>query len=121
MTENIAQWVGIDVSKSYLDIDVRPQGLTLRVENKNSEIVKLTEKLQSLKPELIVLEATGGMELEVAEHLSSAGLGVSIINPRQARDFGKATGKLAKTDAIDAQVLAHFGEAVRPSNHHDDG
>ena len=114
MTENIAQWVGIDVSKRYLDVYVRPQGLALRVENKNSGIVKLTEKLQSLKPELIVLEATGGMELDVAEHLSSAGLGVSIINPRQARDFGKATGKLAKTDAIDAQVLAHFGEAVRP-------
>ena len=84
------------------------------MDNKISEIVKLTEKLQSLKPELIVLEATGGMELDVAEHLSSAGLAVSIINPRQARDFGKATGKLAKTDAIDAQVLAHFGEAVRP-------
>jgi len=114
MTENIAQWVGIDVSKRHLDVYVRPQGLALRVDNKISEIVKLTEKLQSLKPELIVLEATGGMELDVAEHLSTAGLAVSIINPRQARDFGKATGKLAKTDAIDAQVLAHFGEAVRP-------
>lgn len=114
MTEKIAQWVGIDVSKHYLDVYVRPQQLALRVKNNLSGIVNLSEQLQSIKPELIVLEATGGMELEVAEKLSSAGLAVSIINPRQARDFGKATGKLAKTDAIDAKVLAHFGEAIRP-------
>jgi transposase len=114
MTEKINQWVGIDVSKYYLDVYVRPQQLALRVKNNLSGIVNLTEQLTSIKPELIVLEATGGMELDVAENLSSAGLAVSIINPRQARDFGKATGKLAKTDAIDAEVLAHFAEAIRP-------
>ena len=106
MTETIAQWVGIDVSKPYLDVYIRPIGQALRVSNNHSGIMELTKKLQLIKPELIVLEATGGMELEVAEYLSSQKLAVSIINPRQARDFGKATGKLAKTDAIDAQVLA---------------
>jgi transposase len=89
-------------------------GLMLKVSNNLSGIVELTNKLQSVQPELIVLEARGGIELDVAEHLSNQGLAILIINPRQARDFCKATGKLAKTDAIDAQVLAHFAEAIRP-------
>lgn len=114
MSEKIATWVGIDVSKRYLDVYIRPLAQALRVGNNPKGIVELSQKLQSIKPELIVLEATGGMEVDVAEHLTQAGLAVSIINPRQARDFGKALGKLAKTDAIDAQVLAHFAEAVRP-------
>lgn len=114
MTEKIVTWVGIDVSKRHLDVYIRPIGQALRVSNNDSGILELTTKLQSIKPELIVLEATGGMELDVAESLSSQKLAVSIINPRQARDFGKATGKLAKTDAIDARVLAHFAEAIKP-------
>jgi transposase len=114
MTEKRVTWVGIDVSKRYLDVYIRPQGQTLRVSNNQSGIIELGKKLQSIKPELIVLEATGGMEIDVAQHLSTQKLAVSIINPRQARDFGKATGRLAKTDAIDAQVLAHFAEAIRP-------
>ena len=103
-----------DVSKRYLDVYIRPLAQALRVSNNQSGIINLTKELQLIKPELIVLEATGGMELDVAEQLWHEGLPVSIINPRQARDFGKATGKLAKTDAIDAQVLAHFAEAIRP-------
>lgn len=114
MSKNLAAWVGIDVSKRYLDVYIRPQSQALRVSNNHSGIIELGKILQSIKPELIVLEATGGMELEVAQYLFKVGLAVSIINPRQARDFGKATGKLAKTDAIDAQVLAHFAEAIRP-------
>ena len=118
MTEKIAQWVGIDVvEKSPVTVILRALMevvLVLKVTNNLSGIINLTKKLQSVKPELIVLEATGGMELNVAEHLSNEGLAVSIINPRQARDFGKATGRLAKTDAIDAQMLAHFAEAIRP-------
>jgi transposase len=114
MTEKRVTWVGIDVSKRYLDVYIRPQGQTLRVSNNQSGIIELGKKLQSIKPELIVLEATGGMEIDVAQHLSTQKLAVSTINPRQARDFGKATGRLAKTDAIDAQVLAHFAEAIRP-------
>ena len=79
-----------------------------QVSNDESGIAELSKKLRAIKPELIVLEATGGMELRAAIELTQAELAVVIINPRQARDFAKATGQLAKTDAIDAQILAHF-------------
>ena len=82
----------------------------------NDEIAfgDLVERVRQLKPSLIVLEATGGFHLPVVAALAAAKLPVVAINPRQARDFAKTTGKLAKTDRIDAQVLAHFAEAVRP-------
>ncbi|MGD2184431.1 IS110 family transposase [Lusitaniella coriacea] len=111
---NQQQWVGIDVCQKTLDVYIRPQGELFQVPNNPEGIAQLVEKLQAVEPELIVLEATGGLERTAACELSQARLAVSVINPRQARDFAKATGQLAKTDAIDAQVLAHFAEAIRP-------
>ena len=108
------QWVGIDVCQKYLDVYVRPLGKLFQVKNDEDGIRELTKILSEIKPELIVLEATGGMELNAATQLTQAELSVAIINPRQARDFAKATGQLAKTDAIDARVLAHFADAIRP-------
>lgn len=84
------------------------------VSNVENGIRELTKILTEIKPKLIVLEATGGMELNAATQLTQAELSVAIINPRQARDFAKATGQLAKTDAIDGRVLAHFTDAIRP-------
>lgn len=112
--ENLAQWVGIDVSKATLDVYLRPMGKTLKVANTEVEIAKLVEEIQSYHLNLIVIEATGGLETEVIIQLQAALLPVALINPRQGRDFAKATGNLAKTDAIDAQILAHFGEAIKP-------
>jgi len=112
--ENIGQWVGIDISKATLDVHLRPLGKTFQVANKETAISGLIEELQTYSLNLIVLEATGGLETELLIQLQSAQLPVALINPRQGRDFAKAAGKLAKTDAIDAQVLAHFGEALKP-------
>jgi len=112
--ENVGQWVGIDISKATLDVYLRPLGKTFQVANKETTISGLIEELQTYSLNLIVLEATGGLETELLIQLQAAQLPVALINPRQGRDFAKATGKLAKTDAIDAQVLAHFGEALKP-------
>jgi transposase len=112
--ENIAQWVGIDVSKATLDVYIRPMGKALKIANSELEISHLVKELKSYDLNLIVLEATGGLETELIIQLQAALLPVALINPRQGRDFAKATGKLAKTDAIDAQILAHFGEAMKP-------
>lgn len=112
--ENIAQWVGIDVSKATLDVYLRPMGKALKVANTESEISILVEQLKAYNLKLIVLEATGGLETELIIQLQAQELPVALINPRQGRDFAKATGRLAKTDAIDAQILAHFGEAMKP-------
>ncbi|MBE9239385.1 MAG: IS110 family transposase [Sphaerospermopsis kisseleviana] len=112
--KNISQWVGIDVSKATLDVYIRPMGKAFQVANTETEIANLVQQLQSYDLNLIVLEATGGLETELIIQLQAALLPVALINPRQGRDFAKATGKLAKTDAIDAQVLAHFGEAMKP-------
>ena len=112
------QWVGIDVCQKYLDVYVRPLEKLFQVTNDEDGIRKLTKILSEIKPKLIVLEATGGMELNAATQLTQAKLSVAIINPRQARDFAKATGQLAKTDAIDARVLAHFADAIRPEVRH---
>jgi transposase len=108
------QWVGIDVCQKYLDVYIRPLEKLFQVTNDEVGILKLLQTLRKLQPELIVLEATGGMEIDAAIKLTQAGLAVAVINPRQARDFAKATGQLAKTDAIDAKVLAHFADAIRP-------
>jgi transposase len=108
------QWVGIDVCQKYLDVYVRPSSRLFQITNDEVGISKLVQTLAEIQPELIVLEATGGMEINAAIKLTEAGLSVAVINPRQARDFAKATGTLAKTDAIDAQILAHFADAIRP-------
>jgi transposase len=107
-------FVGIDVSKATLDVAVRPAGLTFQVANDPDGVAALTDRLRPLGVALVVLEATGGYEAPAAAALQVAGLPVAAVNPRQARDFAKATGRLAKTDRIDAQALAHFAEAVRP-------
>jgi transposase len=107
-------FVGIDVAQATLEIAVRPTGESWQVANDEVAFGALVDRLQELAPTLIVLEATGGLQLPVVGALAAAGLPVVAMNPRQVRDFAKATGKLAKTDRIDAQVLAHFADAVRP-------
>src|SRR5262245_24477200 len=108
-------FVGIDVAKAQLDLALRPTGERWTVVNDDAGIAALVERLQALPPTLIVLEATGGYQRAVVAALAAAGLPVAVVNPRQARDFAKATGQLAKTDALDARALAHFAEAVRPA------
>jgi transposase len=108
-------FVGIDVAKAHLDIALRPTAEGWRVANDDAGIAPLVARMQDLQPALIVLEATGGLEVPVTAALTAAGLPVVVVNPRQARDFAKATGRLAKTDALDARGLAHFAEAVRPA------
>jgi transposase len=107
-------WIGIDVSKGCLDVALRPQGEVFQVANSEEGITHLIQRLQAGPPALMVMEATGGMEVLAAAMLSASGLAVAVVNPRQVRDFAKATGQLAKSDKIDALVLAHFAEAIRP-------
>ena len=109
-----ATYVGIDVAKEMLDVALRPTGERWRVEHDAAGLEQLLARLQAPAPALIVLEATGGLELELVAALAAAALPVVVVNPRQTRDFARATGRLAKTDALDAAVLAHFAEAVRP-------
>jgi transposase len=106
--------VGIDVSKAWLDVAVRPTGEAWRTEHDPAAIATLVERLRALAPAHVVLEANGGLEVPLAGALAAAGVPVAVVNPRQVRDFARATGRLAKTDAIDAQVLAHFAAGVRP-------
>jgi transposase len=106
-------FAGIDVSKDQLSVAQRP-GECWSLPNTEAGLHKLTERLGRLEPALVVLEATGGLEVPVAASLVEARLPAVVANPRQVRDFAKATGQLAKTDAIDAAVLAHFADAVRP-------
>lgn len=107
-------FVGVDVSKATLDIAVLPGDRCWQVERTEAGIRSLIEVLLPLTPRLIVLEATGGLEAPLTAALALAPLPVVVVNPRQARDFAKATGQLAKTDAIDARLLARLGEAVKP-------
>lgn len=107
-------FVGIDVSKKALDVVLRPTGEYVTRANDAPGIHALVEQLRTLSPDLIVLEATGGYERNLVRALREAGLPVAVINPRQARDFAKALGRRAKTDRVDAGVLAHFAEAMRP-------
>jgi transposase len=106
--------VGIDVSKAALDVAVRPSGTAWRTTNDAAGIAALVTQVRAVTPVCVVLEATGGLERAATAALAAAGLPVAVVNPRQVRDFAKATGRLAKTDALDAAVLAHFGEAVQP-------
>lgn len=107
-------YVGIDVAQDWLDVAQRPRGGTWRVSNDERGITALVQQLGELRPALVVLEATGGMEIPLVGALGSARLPTVVVNPRQVREFARATGRLAKTDVIDAQLLARFGEAVRP-------
>ena len=108
------QFVGIDVSKAVLDIAVAPTGEAWSVANSTEGMQQLVSKLGEISPKLIVLEATGGLERRAVAALAGASLPVVAVNPRQVRDFAKATGQLAKTDAIDAAVLALFADRIRP-------
>ncbi len=105
---------GIDVSKSTLDVALLPDADRLQLSNDAVGIEKLVNRLKADRFDLLVMEATGGYETAVATALAAAGLRVAVVNPRQVRDFAKATGRLAKTDRIDAQVIAAFGLAVEP-------
>ncbi len=110
--ENIT--IGIDVSKATLDVAVLPTIQEISVANTETGCRELIVMFRSLSPSLIILEATGGLETLVAGMLVAEGFRVVVVNPRQVRDFAKATGKLAKTDRIDAKIIARFGEAIKP-------
>jgi len=107
-------FVGIDVSKAVLDVAVAPAGESWSVPNSVEGMQQLVERLRELSPTLVVLEATGGLERRAVAGLAAAAVPVAAVNPRQVRDFAKAMGRLAKTDAIDAAVLALFAERIRP-------
>jgi len=107
-------YAGVDVSGSALDVAFRPEGRVLRVENNEEGIGKLCKLLRKASPGLVAMEATGGLETLAATVLSLKGFSVAVVNPRQVRDFARSTGRLAKTDAIDAEVIARFAEAVKP-------
>ena len=113
-TYRVTTCVGIDVSKNRLDVHVRPSGEAFAVARDSQGLGKLVERLKAREASLVVLEATGGFETAVAAALASAGLPLAVVNPRQIRDFARALGKLAKTDTIDAEVIALFAERVRP-------
>jgi transposase len=107
-------FVGIDVSKAMLDVAVAPTGETWSVPNAADGMQQLVQRLRELSPKLVVLEATGGLERRAIAAIAGAALPVVAVNPRQVRDFAKAMGRLAKTDSIDAAVLALFADRIRP-------
>ena len=116
MTENSYEhYIGIDVAKSKLDVCIRSTGKLYEFANDHKGHVALKKLLNDYRPCLIVMEATGGYEAATLMSLQEAEFDVSVVNPRQVRDFAKALGKLAKTDGIDAGVLGHYGEAIRPA------
>lgn len=106
--------VGIDVSQDALDIGLHPTGESWRVDYGATHLSELVETLLGRSPKVIVVEATGGLELPLTAALCAAGLPVAVVNPRQPRDFARAIGRLAKTDRLDAQLLAEYGAAVNP-------
>ena len=112
---NPATDIGIDVAKARLDVAVRPSGEQWVSGTDGASLDGLVGRLQTLQPELIVLEATGGREGSTVAALAAAGLPVAVVNPRQVRDFARAVGQLAKTDVLDAQVLAHFAQVIHPA------
>jgi transposase len=107
-------FVGVDISKSELEVGVLPQARTWKVSNDEKGVTELAMRLIELSPRLVIMEATGGLERLAHSVLEEAGLPIRVINPRHARDFAKALGILAKTDSIDALVLARYGESVKP-------
>lgn len=116
MSEKLLQsFVGIDVSKTSLDVRIEPLGESLHLAYDEADVAQIVRRLVEVAPTLIVLEATGGLETRLASELAAQGLPVAIVNPRQVRDFAKASGQLAKTDQVDAAVLAAFARAIRPA------
>ncbi|MGH8604183.1 MAG: IS110 family transposase [Gammaproteobacteria bacterium] len=111
----IEKFVGIDVSKDTLDVWIEPDGQALSVVYDDEGIGQVCQRLIEAAPTLIVMEATGGLETRLASELAAKGLKVAVVNPRQVRDFARATGQLAKTDRVDAAVLAAFARAIRPA------
>lgn len=111
-------YVGIDVSQEYLDVAVSGKKAVQRVSNDDKSLAVLGQQLLDLHPERIVMEASGGFERAPRTALLSAGLPVAVVNPRQVRDFARSLGHLAKTDAIDARVLAYFAEVLKPEPSH---
>lgn len=107
-------FAGIDVAKDRLDVHLRPSGQHFAVRRDGAGIEQLLDRLRQQFPALVVMEATGGFELTVAAAIAGAGMPLAIVNPRQIRDFARATGRLAKTDRLDAEVLALFAERIRP-------
>ncbi len=108
-------FVGIDVAKDHLDVHLRPTDEAFRVSYDDAGLATLLTRLRAVLPTVIVLEATGGYEVTLAATLASAGLPVTVVNPRQIRQYARALGQLAKTDRLDARVIALFAEAVRPA------
>lgn len=107
-------YVGIDVAKAHLDVALGKDGVVFQVERQEQGLAQLVQRLKQHPIALVVMEATGGLQVPVAAALSVAGLAVAVVNPRHVRDFARATGKLAKTDALDARMLAFMGEALKP-------
>ena len=105
-------FVGIDVSKEWFDVAVRPGQECWRGSQDEAGVATLTDRLQQLRPRLVIMEASGGYERLIAAALGASGLPIAVVNPRQVRDFARSLGKLAKTDRIDAEVIAHFGQAA---------
>jgi transposase len=114
ITPNVEVFAGIDVSKDTLAVGVRPSSEVFEVSHDAKGIDEALARLSRISPALIVLEATGGLETQLAACLAAGGLPVAVVNPRQVRDYARATGQLAKTDRIDALVLADFAQAIRP-------
>jgi transposase len=108
-------YVGIDVSNAQMDVAERPSGARAVIPHTEQDITTLVEHLRTQRPACVVLEATGGLQAPLASALAVAGIPVAVVNPRQVRDFSRATGQLPKTDVIDAHLLARFAEAVRPT------
>ena len=107
-------YVGIDVAKAQVDVAVRPTDERWTVSQDDAGIRRLVSRLKTLEPALVLLESSGGFELPLVAALATEAVPVVVVNPRQVRDFARATGKLAKTDTLDAEVLAHFADVVRP-------
>ena len=109
----MSMFVGIDVAKPHLDVALST-GEVFRLAHDDAGLSALVERLRPLAPALVVLEATGGLQVRAAAQLAAAGLPVAVVNPRQVRDFARATGQLAQTDRLDARAIARFAQAVRP-------
>jgi transposase len=115
MAETAGTFVGIDISKAWLDIAVHESDVTWRVGNDDKGIADLVKRLKPMRPTLIVLEATGGYEMQLVAQLAQVKLPVVVTNTRKVRAFARSTGKLAKTDKLDAKLLAHFAAAIKPA------
>jgi transposase len=111
----ISYFVGLDVATAHLDLATSPVTPPRRFAHDEAGLSALVVHVQAVAPQLVVLEATGGYEADVAAALAVAGVPVAVVNPRQVRDFAKAIGRLAKTDALDAEVLARFAAHVQPA------